>query len=191
MENELLPVLIVLGVGGVFLTIGFIIYAKFCSLWLQAYLAGASISLPHLVAMRLRKVDPHEIVRSRVMAVQAGLGRDQPISTASLEAHYLAGGDVPKVIEALIAADRNGGQLTFQEAAALDLAGKDVVRIAQSKMMLGNVVNAETAIEPAGSVLLDGKPMDAVSVEGSSPAGRDVEIVEVRDNIVLVRPSEG
>ena len=79
-------------------------------------------------------------------------------------------------------------KLTFEEAAALDLAGKNVVDAAKSGMMLGKVVAAESVIQPAGSVLIDGKPVDAVSVDGSIDAGQRVEIVEVRDDIVLVRP---
>ena len=138
--------------------------------------------------MSLRKVNPRVIVRSKIMAVQAGLAHDQKITTHALESHYLAGGDVPKVIEALIAASRSGIKLTLQEATALDLAGKNVVDAAKSGMLLGKVVAAETVIQPAGTVLIDEKAVDAVSLDGSIDAGRRVEIVEVRDNIVLVRP---
>lgn len=187
LENGSLPVLIIAGVVLVILAVFFFIFARYFSLWIQSYMAAANISFLHLVMMSLRKTNPRVIVRSKVMAVQAGL-RDHRITTRALEAHHLAGGDVTKVIEALVAANRSGTKLTFQEATALDLAGKDVLAAAKSGMLLGQVVAAKTVIQPAGSVLVDGKPMNAISVEGAIDAGRRVEIVEVQDDIVLVRP---
>ena len=187
LENGSLPVLIIAGVVLVILAVFFFIFARYFSLWIQSYMAAANISFLDLVMMSLRKTNPRVIVRSKVMAVQAGL-RDHRITTQALEAHHLAGGDVTKVIEALVAANRSGTKLTFQEATALDLAGKDVLAAAKSGMLLGQVVAAKTVIQPAGSVLVDGKPMNAISVEGAIDAGRRVEIVEVQDHIVLVRP---
>ena len=188
LEHGSLPVLIIAGVVLFILAVFFIIFARYFSLWIQAKMAAANISFLHLVMMSLRKTNPRVIVRSKIMAVQAGLFRDHRISTMALETHHLAGGDVTKVIEALIAANRNGTKLTFEEATAIDLAGKDVLAAAKSGMLLGQVVAAKTVIQPAGSVLVDGKPMNAISVEGAIDAGRRVEIVEVRDDIVLVCP---
>ncbi|MBT4866841.1 MAG: hypothetical protein HON53_17190 [Planctomycetaceae bacterium] len=190
LENGSLPVFIAAGVVLVLILLFFIVIAKYVILWLQSFLAAANISFLHLVMMSLRKTNPRVIVRSKIMAVQAGLAHEQKITTNALEAHYLAGGNVPRVIEALIAANRSGIKLTFQEATAIDLAGKNVLAAAKSGMLLGQVVAAETVIQPAGSVLIDGKPMDAVSVDGSINAGQHVEIVEVRDDIVMVRPQE-
>ena len=85
----------------VLLVIGIAVIAYF-GLWLQAYMAGAKISLFQIIAMRLRKVNPGVIVRARIMGVQA----DVPLDTRPLEAHYLAGGNVMNIVRALIAADR-------------------------------------------------------------------------------------
>src|SRR5688500_5745617 len=75
---------------------------QYLSLWAQAWLSGAYVGLLELVGMRFRKVDPRVIVLSRIRAVKAGIDA----STNQLETHYLAGGNVPRVVNALIAADR-------------------------------------------------------------------------------------
>jgi uncharacterized protein YqfA (UPF0365 family) len=95
------------------------------NLWFQAYLSSAHVSILSLVGMSFRQVDARAIVQARIMALQAGLGRD--ITTRRLEAHYLAGGNVPSVIRALIAAHRADLSLDFDQAAAIDLAGRDVL----------------------------------------------------------------
>lgn len=104
--------------------------AKYGNLWFQAYMSGADISLLSLVGMGFRQVNSNVIVQAKIMASQAGLNIDRRsgISTSRLEAHYLAGGDVMKVIHAIIAAQRAAiSQLDFDRAAAIDLAGRDVL----------------------------------------------------------------
>ncbi|WP_366924126.1 flotillin-like protein FloA [Metallumcola ferriviriculae] len=91
-------------------------------LWVSALAAGVQVSLITLVGMRLRRVPPVKIVLPLIKAVKAGLDLD----TAKLEAHYLAGGNVDRVVDALIAAARAGIDITFARAAAIDLAGRDV-----------------------------------------------------------------
>lgn len=187
LNNAPLPVLIFAGVLFVILLAIALLFARYFSLWLQSFLANAKISLLNLMMMSLRKTDPRIIVKSKIMAVQAGIADDQNITTDDLETHYLAGGHVPEVIETLIAASRNGTALTFQEAAALDLAGKNVIEAARSGMIIGQIVAADTVIHPAGSILIEGKPMDAVSVDGSIDAGQRVEILEVHEDVARVR----
>ena len=97
--------------------------AKFFSLWIQALTSKAPVGYMNLVGMWLRKVNPRTIVLSRIQAVRAGL----QISTDQLESHYLAGGNVPRVINALIAADRARIQLPWDTACAIDLAGRDIL----------------------------------------------------------------
>ena len=82
--------------------------------------------------MSLRKVNARTIVQAQIMATQAGLGRD--ITIRRLEAHYLAGGDVPRVIRALIAAHRADLDLDFDRACAIDLAGRDVLDAVQTSV---------------------------------------------------------
>jgi len=97
------------------------------SLWVQALVSGARVGLFTIVFMRFRKVPPKMIVTSKIMAVKAGLD----FSTDSLESHYLAGGNVSRVVQALIAADKANIELEFNRAAAIDLAGRDVLEAVQ------------------------------------------------------------
>jgi len=92
-------------------------------LWIAALAAGVKISIFSLIGMRLRKVDPRIVVPSMIMAHKAGLS----ISTDGVEAHYLAGGKVLNVVNALIAADKANIPLPFERACAIDLAGRDVL----------------------------------------------------------------
>lgn len=107
-------------------TAAVIAYGK---LWFQAYMSSADVTLLSLVGMGFRQVRPTVIVTAKIMAAQAGLNinRRNGISTQRLEAHYLAGGDVMKVVTAIIAAQRAGIDLDFDRAAAIDLAGRDVL----------------------------------------------------------------
>jgi uncharacterized protein YqfA (UPF0365 family) len=105
-----------------------IVLFRYFGLWIQCVATRAGISLGSLLMMSLRKVSPTLIVRAKIMAVQAGLTRSYPITTKALEAHYLAGGNIPNVIRALIAAHRAGlTDLDWQTAAAIDLAGRDLL----------------------------------------------------------------
>ena len=110
-----------LGLGVALLTYG--------KLWFQAYMSGADVSMFSLIGMGFRKVRPDVIVKAKVMAKQAGLdiSRKTGVTTEFLEAHYLAGGDVMRVINAIIAAQRASIDLDFDRAAAIDLAGRDVM----------------------------------------------------------------
>ena len=110
------------------------IFAQFASLWLQCKMTRAGIGLLDLFFMRMRRVNPVVIVRSKVMAVQAGLLKKYPISTRALEAHALAGGNVPNVIRALIAAEKAGIPLDWQTAQAIDLAGRDILEAVKTSV---------------------------------------------------------
>jgi uncharacterized protein YqfA (UPF0365 family) len=113
--------LIIVG-GGALVLLLLILYMVPLRLWIAAKAAGAGVSLLTLIAMRLRRVPPDQIVNARVSAVKAGL--DVPVNL--LEAHYLAGGHVDQVVNALISADKAGIGLDFGRAAAIDLAGRKV-----------------------------------------------------------------
>ena len=101
-------------------------------LWFQAYWSKAPVTFLELPGMSLRKVNARTIVQANIMATQAGIGRD--VSVRRLEAHYLAGGDVPRVIRALIAAHRADLDLDFDRACAIDLAGRDVLDAVQTSV---------------------------------------------------------
>jgi uncharacterized protein YqfA (UPF0365 family) len=119
---------------GFFLLIAFVLLAKYFNLWVQAKFSEAKVTLIELVGMSLRKVNPNIIVRSKIMAIQAGLGDKDGITTRSLEAHYLAGGNVPNVVRALIAANRADIPLSYKRAAAIDLAGRNVLDAVQTSV---------------------------------------------------------
>ncbi len=102
---------------------------RYGALWFTAYMSGADVSMMSLIGMSFRQVKPGMIVTAKIMGTQAGLNidRQRGMSTAHLEAHFLAGGDVMQVVRAIIAADRAGIDLDFDRAAAIDLAGRDVM----------------------------------------------------------------
>ncbi|NQT21273.1 MAG: flotillin-like FloA family protein, partial [Planctomycetes bacterium] len=97
--------------------------AKFFGLWLRAMLSGARVGWLQLIGMSLRRVSPSIIVDSRIMLEKAGL----PLDTDLLETHTLARGNVLRVCMALIAAHKANIPLDFKQAAAIDLAGRDVL----------------------------------------------------------------
>jgi len=96
-------------------------------LWVTAIFSGVRISLGTLIGMRLRKVNPADIVRPAISATKAGLDLD----LGQMEAHHLAGGDVGRVVQALISADRANIELPWKRATAIDLAGRDVLEAVQ------------------------------------------------------------
>jgi len=96
-------------------------------LWITAYFSGVKISMATLIGMRLRRVAPSRIVNPMIKATKAGL----VIKINELEAHYLAGGNVNTLVDALIAAQRANIPLVFERAAAIDLAGRNVLEAVQ------------------------------------------------------------
>ncbi|QDU45107.1 flotillin-like protein FloA [Symmachiella dynata] len=108
------------------------VFARYASLWIQCKMTRAGIGLFSLVKMSLQKINPTVIVRSKIMAVQAQL--PYVISSRALEAHYLARGNVPRVIQALIAAHRANIELDWETAQAIDLAGRNVLEAVQTSV---------------------------------------------------------
>lgn len=104
-------------------------FFAFGALWIQASAASARVSMSSLIGMYFRQVRAPIIVNAKIMAAQAGLdiSSRNGITTQRLEAHYLAGGNVMSVIQAIIAAQRAGIDLDFDRASAIDLAGRDVL----------------------------------------------------------------
>lgn len=119
-------VIIAIGIGSLFL-LWIIFYFIPVGLWFTALLSGVKISLLQLVFMRWRKVPPQIIVRSMISATKAGL----MVNRDDFEAHYLAGGNIISVVNALISADKANMSLDFKTATAIDLAGRDVLEAVQ------------------------------------------------------------
>jgi uncharacterized protein YqfA (UPF0365 family) len=132
--------IVALGCGAIaclFFLIVAIAFAAYGKLWFRAYMSSADVSMLSLIGMGFRQVNSQVIIQAKIMAAQAGLdiNRSTGISTQRLEAHYLAGGNVTNVILAIIAAHRAGIPLDFDRAAAIDLAGRDVLDAVRTSVM--------------------------------------------------------
>ena len=141
----------------------FFLYFIPVGLWVTAYFSGVKLKLMRdLVGMRLRKVPPLSIVKPQITAHKAGIYVDTP----QLEAHYLAGGNVQRVVNALISADKANIDLTFERATAIDLAGRDVFEAVQ------------VSVNPK---VIETPPISAVAKDGIQV--RAIARVTVRANI--------
>jgi uncharacterized protein YqfA (UPF0365 family) len=110
----------------ILIIVGFVILFPvlyFLTTWVRAWASNARVTFMNLIAMKLRKIPPSLIVEALIRVKKGGL---EYVKTDALESHYLAGGDILSVVNALIAADKASIPLTFQQAAAIDLAGRDV-----------------------------------------------------------------
>jgi uncharacterized protein YqfA (UPF0365 family) len=99
-------------------------------LWVAALSSGVRVSIPTLIGMRLRRVNPNDVIRPMITAHKA----DIDLNLNFMEAHYLAGGDVERVVAALVSADRAQIPLTWERATAIDLAGRDVLLAVQTSV---------------------------------------------------------
>ncbi|MEZ6066989.1 MAG: flotillin-like protein FloA [Planctomycetaceae bacterium] len=157
----------------VFGLIFFAVFARYFSLWIQCKTSRAGIGIVNLIMMSIRRVNPTIIARSKIMAVQAGLTNHYPISTQALEAHYLAGGNVPNVIRALIASNKADLDMDWQIAQAIDLAGRDVLDAVRTSVY-PKVIDCPDPKKTAGT-------LDAVAGDGIQLKAR--ARVTVRTNI--------
>jgi len=161
--------IVALAVAGLFALVILAIFGRFAGLWIQSIVSGAPVGLLDLFMMRLRKVSPGVVVGNRITAKKAGL----ELSAAQLEAHYLAGGTVDRVVRAMIAADKAKIDLPWDRATAIDLAGRDILEAVR------------TSVDP--------KVIDCPSAQGTRPtidavAGDGIQLrararVTVRTNI--------
>jgi len=119
--------LLIIVVVAVFL----LLYLVPIPLWIAAWASGAYVGLFTLVGMRLRRIPPNTVVMARISAVKAGL----ELSVNDLEAHFLAGGNVVRVVNAMISADKANIPLPFKRAAAIDLAGRNVLEAVQMSVL--------------------------------------------------------
>lgn len=179
MESNVLAILVI-GIGSI-VGLWILFYFIPVGLWFTALLSGVKISLVQLVFMRWRKVPPQLIVRNMISSTKAGL----TVTRDELEAHFLAGGNVVSVVNALISADKANIKLDFKTATAIDLAGRDVLEAVQM------------SVNPK---VIDTPPVTAVAKDGIQLISR--ARVTVRANIkqlvggageetVLARVGEG
>lgn len=151
MKNTTIGILVVVLI---LVLIIFATMAQFLGLYVRAMVSGAKVSMAELLGMRLRKVNSTVIVNSRIQAFRAGLS----ITQAEMESHMLAGGDVPRVITAMIAANKANIDLSFKTATAIDLAGRDILEAIQTS------VNPKVIDVP--SVAMGRQTIDGVAKNG-------------------------
>lgn len=123
-------ILIVAGIAVLIFLVFLFIFFSFIRLWIQALLTRADISIFNLIGMKLRNVDYAMVVRQKIALVQAGVR----VTTEDLESHFLARGNVPKTATAVIAAHKAGLELPWKTAAAIDLAGRDVLEAVRTSV---------------------------------------------------------
>ena len=166
--------------------VGIFIFFHFVpiNLWITARFSGVQIGLFELVFMRIRKVPPRVIVESLITAHKAGLSE---ITSQELETHYLAGGHVPSVIKALISADKANINLTFKQATAIDLAGRDVFEAVQISVNPKVINTPSVAAVAADGIQLVAKARVTVRANIQQlvgGAGEDTILARVGEGIV-------
>ena len=151
------------------------------TLWISALAAGVRISIFTLIGMRLRRVVPKMVINPLIKSHKAGLD----VNTNQLESHYLAGGNVDRVVNALIAAQRANIELSFERCAAIDLAGRDVLEAVQMR------VNPKVIETP----FIAGVAMDGIEVKAKARitvrANIDRLVGGAGEDTVIARVGEG
>lgn len=164
------------------------------NLWITAIFSGVRVGLLELVFMRIRKVPPSIIVNSLITATKAGLkiaedenSSRRDLKTQDLETHYLAGGNVPQVIKALISADKANIMLSFKQATAIDLAGRDVFEAVQISVNPKVINTPSVAAVAADGIQLVAKARVTVRANIQQlvgGAGEDTILARVGEGIV-------
>ncbi|HLP43321.1 MAG TPA: flotillin-like protein FloA [Fibrobacteria bacterium] len=168
-------------VAVIFIIVMLIIIGNFFSLWFQALMSKADVSLVQLIGMRFRKVPGRVLVEAKIMGIKAGL----QLSTEELEAHYMAGGHVMRVVQALIAADKANIPLNFKRAAAIDLAGRNVLEAVQMS------VNPKVIETPrVAAMAMDGIQLMALA-RVTVRANLDKLVGGAGEETILARVGEG
>jgi len=164
---------VLIGLAAVALLVGVVILLNFGMIYIRALFSGAKVTVTELIALRLRRVPAGLIVDSRITAVRSGL----PLSIDDLSTHFLAGGNVPMVVLALIAAKKAGINLIFDRACAIDLAtkgtGKTLIEAVRTSIN-PRVIGCPTPT--AGKSTIDGVAKDGIVIRARA-------LVTVRTNL--------
>ncbi|MGK0177149.1 MAG: hypothetical protein ACI91V_001026 [Lentimonas sp.] len=198
MNTSILPLALApwqLGLGALLLlvlTVLVLVLSAFFMMWLRAYLSGAYVGFPTLIAMRLRGVPASLIVDARITAVKAGIS----ISANDLEAHYLAEGNVIQTVQAIIAADKANISLDWQRACAIDLAtkgtGKSVLEAVRTSI---NPKVIECPAANSGRSTIDGVAKDGIQVKARARvtvrSNLDNYVGSALEETIIARVGEG
>lgn len=177
--------LVILGiaVAAIAILVALVFIANFFKLWLRALFSQAGVSIFQIIGMRLRNIPPQTIIDARISSCKTGM----PVDTNLLEAHYMSGGNVVRVVQALIAANKANIKLDFKEAAAIDLAGRNVLEAVQMSVQPKVIQTPKVS-----AVALDGIQLHAVTritVRANiqklvGGAGEDTVVARVGEGIV-------
>ena len=183
------PLLIAVLVVAVVVALALLVFlSRFISLYIQALFSGARVSLVNIVGMWFRKVNPRVIVLSKIQAVKAGINA----STNALETHYLARGNVPRVVNALIAANRANINLNWDTACAIDLAGRDILDAVQTSVN-PKVIDCPTP--SGGRSTVDAVAQDGIQLKAKARvtvrANLDRLIGGATEETIVARVQEG
>ncbi len=181
MMDELKGILVI--VGAIVLFIAIFVSVIPVRLWIAAIASNVKIGLISLIGMKLRRVRPAHIVLPLIRATKAGLN----LSSNQLESHFLAGGDVDRVVDALIAAHRAELKLCFERAAAIDLAGRDVLEAV--KMSVKPIIIETPSVVAVAKDGIEVKAIARVTVRANldrlvGGAGEETVIARVGEGIV-------
>ena len=165
-----------------------VILIKFFGLWLRALVSGAKVGLARLVGMWIRRINTNIIVDSRIVLVKGGL----PIHTDLLETHYLTGGDVVRVSRALVAAAKAKIDLPFERAAAIDLAGRDVLDAVKTSV---NPKVIDCPNPESGKTTIDAVAKDGIQLKAKARVTVRVNIDQLiggaSEETIIARVGEG
>jgi uncharacterized protein YqfA (UPF0365 family) len=179
-----------LGFLGLITLIFLALFARYFQLWLRGFMSGFHISPFRIVVMSLQKVNPYIIVDSGIMAVQAGLDR---ITVEQMSAHYLAGGNVRRLIRSLIAAQRASIDLDWNTGSAIDLAGRDVFEAVQTSVNPKVIDCPDT--RQTGRQSLDGVAKDGVQLKARARVTVRTNLAQLvggaTEETVIARVGEG
>jgi uncharacterized protein YqfA (UPF0365 family) len=175
---------------GLVLLVMLFLFARYFKLWLRGFVSRASVGPFALIGMSLRKVNPQIVIETKIMAVQAGL---TDISTNAIEAHYLAGGNIRRVVQALIAAHRARIDLNWDTAAAIDLAGRNVLEAVQTSVDPKVIDCPDT--RRAARATLDGVAKDGIQLKARARVTVRTNLAQLvggaTEETVIARVGEG
>jgi uncharacterized protein YqfA (UPF0365 family) len=166
------------------------LFFRYFKLWLRGFVTRAKIGPINLVFMSLRKVNPHVIIDAKIMAVQAGL---TDVTTNGLEAHFLTGGNVRRVIQSLIVAHRAKIALNWNTAAAIDLAGRNVLEAVQTSVN-PKVIDCPD-VRRAGRKTLDGVAKNGIQLKARARVTVRTNLAQLvggaTEETIIARVGEG
>lgn len=178
--------------GGIILLVLFFIVASFFNVWLRAMLSGAPVSIIELLAMRLRSVPYALIVEARITAVKAGI----ELSSAEIETHYLAGGNVIETTQGIINAQKAGIELGWDRACAIDLATKGTEKsVTEAVRTSINPKVIDCPAPGAGRNTIDGVAKDGIQVKAKARvtvrSNLDHYVGSAQEETIIARVGEG